>query len=445
MTQDLLTRFDAVEAQKVITEEAFGKLLEPFAGPFLSIARAGVDEKHPQAQTLRHMGFLANVIKRSSDVEHLLDRYRARNNRNWIYFRELTATIKNFGKASFLLEELTKNPRTERLFPNEEHTFNEKAEQVKNLFTEILHRSFEELAMEQARLTLRVPDEIHRSSYKLKMPGEIILPHTIEESGGSDMILTVKKIANRFMELSEKVRWVEEVSRAQGPDLAPLIPEKISERGLRKTGAHVHNLLSWYDTYIFSHRIEGEYPLLKGLREIFLAQVNLFKIATILTHYYERHLYVASPISHRLEEIIPASRLLEAVFHFVLHYLLELFHIGARVAQSLLDVLVEIVIYELPVPKDLGFHARPSTRVAKVVKHYGADVKMLVDDQVFDAGSILWMLSAGGYIMTKGLDTVRFRGDRRALEDLKLLAEYNYGESVDGKDVPLPEELSYLN
>jgi hypothetical protein len=30
------------------------------------------------------------------------------------------------------------------------------------------------------------------------------------------------------------------------------------------------------------------------------------------------------------------------------------------------------------------------------------------------------------------------------LDDLKLLAEFNYGETRDGKDIPLPEALSYL-
>jgi hypothetical protein len=82
--------------------------------------------------------------------------------------------------------------------------------------------------------------------------------------------------------------------------------------------------------------------------------------------------------------------------------------------------------------------------VAKIVQHYGADVKMLVEDQVFDAGSVLQMLSAGGYIVTKRLETVRFRGDRQALNDLKILAEHNYGETRNGKDTPLPDALSYL-
>ncbi|MFC1761315.1 HPr family phosphocarrier protein [Planctomycetota bacterium] len=40
--------------------------------------------------------------------------------------------------------------------------------------------------------------------------------------------------------------------------------------------------------------------------------------------------------------------------------------------------------------------------------------------------------------------TVRFTGDRRVLEDLKLLAECGYGEDRFGNNIPLPEKLVYL-
>ncbi|MCG8697192.1 MAG: hypothetical protein MI922_04000, partial [Bacteroidales bacterium] len=39
---------------------------------------------------------------------------------------------------------------------------------------------------------------------------------------------------------------------------------------------------------------------------------------------------------------------------------------------------------------------------------------------------------------------VRFVGDRRVLEDLKLLAESGYGEDRFGNNIPLPAKLTYL-
>lgn len=390
------------------------------------------------------MGFIANVIKESSDVEHFLDTYSARNNRNWIMFREAVATIKNFAKAAFLLEELKKNARLDRLFMESTEPFSNQADWAGELFGAAIVGGFEKARQERKRLGLNLPSHPIPPLSKIKMPGEIILPHTIEDLESTDVRHSVKKIANRFLEVAGKVQWVRPIVGLEADELSGYIPSKISERGIRKVGANIHNLQSWYDTYVFGNRFEAEYPVLKIFRGILSAQVNLLKIATILSHYYERHLFMVSPVSMELEKIIPSRELLRATFHFTLSCSLTLFDAGGRIAGSLLDELVEIVTYELPVPKDLGFHARPSTRVAKVVKHYGADVKMLVDDQVFDAGSILWLLSAGGYIMTKGLDRVSFRGDKRALDDLKLLADFNYGETRDGKDSPLPESLAYL-
>ena len=40
--------------------------------------------------------------------------------------------------------------------------------------------------------------------------------------------------------------------------------------------------------------------------------------------------------------------------------------------------------------------------------------------------------------------TVTFRGDRRVLRDLQLLAANGYGEDAYGNNIALPDELSYL-
>jgi hypothetical protein len=40
--------------------------------------------------------------------------------------------------------------------------------------------------------------------------------------------------------------------------------------------------------------------------------------------------------------------------------------------------------------------------------------------------------------------TATFRGDRRVLGDLQLLASNGYGEDAYGNNIALPEELSYL-
>jgi len=445
MTTDFLTLYNSEEADEIVSEDAFTPILKPFAGELLSLCHYVLEEDDGDGFTCLNMGILANVIRHASDVEHLMDRYRARNNRRYVYFRELAATAKNFGKAAFLLEELKKSADLHRFFLDGDSEFVESVESVDRLFAEVLYRNFLELQKEGRMLELEVPKGRPPVGYGVKLPNRIFLPHTIEESDSLDRMVTIKKFTQRHEEFSEEALRTLGGIIQHKEHLAAGIPEKVNEGTLRRLGTRLHNFLSWYDSHIAQSRIESEILELKRLRDIFPAQLNLFKIATILAHYYERHLlFPSSLIVDRLRTIVPSSQLIETGLYFCLYYIVELFHLGHALADSILDRLVDTVTYELPVPKTLGFHARPCTRVAKVVQHYGAHVKMLVDDQVFDAGSVIELLSAGGYILTKRLDRVQFRGDRHALDDLKILAEHNYGETFNGKDIVLPDALSYL-
>ena len=428
--------------KEIISEKDFAGILEPFARPFLSLSHhAGASSNNSKSL---HMGFLANVIKHASDVEHLLDRYRAWYNRNWIYFRELTATAKNFGKASFLLEELKKNFNREYVIIEDKDDFLLKAETASLFLNEVLAAIFLALEDEALRLGLFIPEEKPLFTYGLKFQKEVILPHTIEASDSSEIDFTAKKILHRYKVFEKESRFLERVIQSKKHGLAAQIPRHINEGKLRQLGTRLHNLVSWYDSYLVNHSIEREFPEFKKLRENIMMQLSLSKIGTILAHYFERHLMNSSPVADKLRDIVPGPRLLEEAFFFTLYYQVAYFHSGRRVAAAALPRMLEEVAYDLPIPRSLGFHARPSTLVAKVVQQYGADVKMLVDGQTFDAGSILELLSAGGYVVTKKLDHVQFQGDKRVLDDLKILAEYNYGETENGKEVPLPETLSYL-
>jgi phosphotransferase system HPr-like phosphotransfer protein len=430
--------------QKIVSEKDFTGILEPFVRPLLSLSHhAGASDDNESSKRL-HMGFLANVIKYASDAEHLLDRYRARYNLNWIYFRELTASAKNFGKASFLLEELKWNFKRDYGINEGKGDFIEKTESTSSFLNDVIVTIFLELQKEARRLGISIPEENPLSTYGLKLEEEVILPHTIEASADSEIAFTTQKILHRCVAFEEEARFLERAVQSKARGLASQIPRKINEGKLRRLGTRLHNLVSWYDSYVVNHSIEREFPELKKIRESFSVQLNLSKIGTILAHYFERHLMMPSPVVSKLKKLVPAARLLEETLFFTLYYQVKCVHSVRRLADAVLPNMPEEVTYDLPVPQSLGFHARPSTLVAKVVQHHRAAVRMLVDDQAFDAGSILELLSAGGYVVTKRLDQVRFRGEKRALDDLKILAEHNYGETEKGKDAPLPDALSYL-
>jgi hypothetical protein len=73
------------------------------------------------------------------------------------------------------------------------------------------------------------------------------------------------------------------------------------------------------------------------------------------------------------------------------------------------------------------------------------DLRKLEGESVTEfAVRALNQLLALGKIDVETSTLVNFAGDRRVLEDIRLLAEHGYGEDDFGNNLPLPEPLSYL-
>ena len=100
---------------------------------------------------------------------------------------------------------------------------------------------------------------------------------------------------------------------------------------------------------------------------------------------------------------------------------------------------MKIISCELPIPQPHGFHARPSTYLSLIAREHRKDIFLIVDDEKYSVKSVMSLLQAGGVIADKGYQRIRFEGDKRALDDIKILAENNYCE-----DLKIPPELSYL-
>jgi len=84
-----------------------------------------------------------------------------------------------------------------------------------------------------------------------------------------------------------------------------------------------------------------------------------------------------------------------------------------------------LIIYERPLPIPDELTAKQGTILEKVINEFS---------QLLTLGKI-------------DIDTdliVTFIGDKRVLEDIKLLAESGYGEDSSGNNIPLLEKLEYL-
>ena len=112
---------------------------------------------------------------------------------------------------------------------------------------------------------------------------------------------------------------------------------------------------------------------------------------------------------------------------------------GKKIADEILEQFVQTIRVELPIPQPLGFHARPSTYISLIARKHGGEAFLIVDGERFNAKSVMSLLQAGGAVADKGYGTVVFEGDKRVIEDIKILAKNNYSE-----ENKIPPKLSYL-
>ena len=67
------------------------------------------------------------------------------------------------------------------------------------------------------------------------------------------------------------------------------------------------------------------------------------------------------------------------------------------------------------------------------------DLFIVIDDKKFSAKSVMSLLQLGGLVADKGYQVVLFEGEKRVIDDIKLLAKHNYCEEGE-----IPSRLSYL-
>ena len=385
------------------------------------------------------------LIKESTDLEDFLDDHGARNNKTWVFFGELVASIRNFSNVAYVISHVLRRFTLYRLNNQHAQEFVHDAGVVMQFLNESIISLFSHLKTEAEIIGLEIPacalNESELEDLVVK-----VLPHTIDEETVSEINANVTRVAAEFLAIvksSTPVMFEKKVSEKQ---IEKLIPAKINEDVLRNAESKIHSLQSMYDTYIHKTPVESKDDTLKSLRGYISITLHLIETAQRLCHFVERHetKVRVETTTKRIEKIVSRKAVLDTIINFALYYYTLFLTGGSSLAESIVQNYTVVDSIVLKVPEGLGFHLRPSTLVAKVVNNYGTKTTMVINSKEFDAGSVIDLMWAAGVIKKEGLSQVEFRGDKKTLHDLKILAEVNYGEDTMGKSVPLPEEISYL-
>jgi phosphotransferase system HPr-like phosphotransfer protein len=390
----------------------------------------------------------SELIGTSQVLEDFLDFHGAKNNKEWYFYRELTAAVRHLSLGGYSQTHILNRLGFYGL--PDTKTFEKEGTATLYFVRKTIMKLAPIILNEARRLNIPVPYE----SYDMaKFPGIItgeILDFDIDDRDKDQQKKHIVKIASEFLSIAASFDHLRFYEPYELKEILKIVPEKVNEVNMRRFEMLVHNLQSSFDTYV----IHGGYRFgnrkLKDLRSYFSIVFHLLQLIGRLLHFYERHLHKAGykniykKVQDRLSSLIDPEELLDRTVNYGLYYVCHFLTIGKERAREILNENIERSSVTVGVPVKLGFHSRPSLLVAKTVQHYGGQVELCVGKDRFDASSVLDIQWAGGKIQKENIAEVTFEGDTRALKDIEILASANYGEDTMGKGIPLPKELKYL-
>ena len=508
----------------LIAEEDFRVVVQVRAEALLSLA--GLVSKLSRDQVDLTRPLLGQLLSQSTQVEELLDTYGARNNQRWRRFRAPVAAIKRFSQVQYEMLHIGHSLEGYCL-PEVEGDFPQQTTDATDLVRRILSRACCEILLDADRLGLRPVSPASEEDFvELLPPGR--LPNDRSRRKVDSAAEVVTRLATAFLNLAAQADVLSTALKLKAQDYARCVPDPISEESLRSVQHRFHNLQSLYDTFVSDSETECLDPHLPTLRGHISVIFHLLHIGTNLAHYYERHMIGAgNGDGAEGTRFVESEPLLSALMNYCCAFACRFLEHGRRLSQRMLSRYAEVASVDVPIPRYRGFHVRPSTLLAKIVMHYGSDVRLEMDGETYDAGSPLeifrvnerinaqkrkwlsgeigqlplsqWVIKENGdvgkiihdvlsslaeqgklVIYEQPLDTsqirtraecpslmeqiveevarlqatgridihadmtVRITGDKRVLDDIRILAQNGYGEDNFGNNIALPKELSYL-
>ena len=370
---------------------------------------------------------LGELLSHASQIEELLDSYGARNNCRWARFRFLTASIKLFSNISYELLHIQHSLPHYRLLPVQQD-FAKSTEQTLHFTEQILQKATQHLVDESKRLKLPLSDiTISDDFYTENLPHGR-LPHDLAMRKIETVSTTVSLLATAFLNLAAESKQA--LPKKQTPPNAVLcdMTGPISEEKLRSLELRFHNLQSLYDTYVSTTETEvldKDLPILRGHISVVL---HLLRTSRDFAHYYERH---AGPTGQKIaqgrKQLVEPEKLLELLCNYSIYFVIQYLTCAELLCQNMLRRYTEIDRIEVRVPPYRGFHVRPSTLISKLALHYGSEVKMLLGDEEYDAGSPLELFRAN-----EKINAVKRRSLAQEILQLNLVPPNEKTDDVAG-------------
>ena len=248
---------------KIIREEEFLDLAQKPSAFFFKIYNSFASRMAKGKDVSRK--FYSNLIQEAEFLESFLDEYGARENKEWSFFTEYVACIRNLGISAFFIKHLLDRYPFYNLRDSTEgfSQFQNQAHSALEFLNKSILNIYQEVIATAKTNGLVFPEESVSPHEFSDIESNKRLPKNIAEDEVKNEDERIVEICEKIQEVAKKMQKIKISPTDNINELKKLVPFKINETRSRAFKEMVHSVQSDYDTYVKHTRLEHDHPMIK--------------------------------------------------------------------------------------------------------------------------------------------------------------------------------------
>ena len=372
---------------RIIEDKDFGAYIQSDLADFISLSL--LISELPPDKVPQHM--ISRIHLEATKCEELLDAFGASRNEYWAPVRMATAVAKAFSQVIYNMFHIYYSAEGYNLLEVEGDFISATRESMFSLLKVLVKASGNFIkVVKRMKLDKMLAPATEYNFRNTPIDGKLrfnLRRKTVENPRDTAVYL-----ATSFLNLAEECDWLEIHKELKPKQYHCCIPDIINEARLRHVANNFHSLQSTYDTYLSTSDIAESDANLPVMRGQITVVFHLLETVVTLVHFYERH--SLSNWNGSLRPSIGNKELLAIITEYFITFTDKYIGVTQELCKDILKSYAVQGEIEVPIPNYRGFHVRPSTLIAKIIIHYGSEVRMKLDETIYDASLPLELFRA---------------------------------------------------
>lgn len=342
--------------------------------------------------------FLARLKVEAGHLEDFLDYYGCLHNKQWFPVRESVAVVKSFSgscyKCTRLIEQL---PKKEVMVS--ENEFKDDITEAYSLLKTALYNCAKNSFNQFKKVNIDLKVCPIDCSFYNDYPDIGVIERNRKKRTIKSAEHAAVSLATNFLNVAEDFGQLKKIVKTKKSQYIEMIPDVFDEAKLMQFENKFHSLQSLFDTYLAESQRLNTDETLPGLKSYISVIYHLLDIGTKCTHYIERHASYFKPSwINSVIEPISELKIVTLIIDTFIAQALNLTNKAKKLCKETLINYEKRGKISVSIPNYRGFHVRPSTLIAKIVIHYGTQIKMIMDDKTYNAAVPLELFRANEVI-----------------------------------------------